>query len=146
MGEARLISRLPRYQQVRQKHRLGDDQWHRLQGRYLIFATVLLPDVGREIARHIHYYALLRCAEVACAVERWRLVHADALPPTLDALVPQFLAAVPEDPMDGKPLKFRPRPKGFVVYSIGEDGTDDGGTEFTPGKTNPWDYTFVVER
>jgi hypothetical protein len=148
LSQARQIARLPWYQRVREMQLLGEDQFDRLQGRYLIFATDLLPNARRLMRNDIGQYAVLRCAEVACAVERWRLAHAGALPPSLDALVPQFLAAVPEDPMDGKALKFRPRPKGFVVYSIGEDGTDDGGKGPPHGTGGPghWDYTFVVER
>ncbi len=32
------------------------------------------------------------------------------------------------DPFDGRPLRYRVEGQGFVVYSVGEDGTDDGGT------------------
>ena len=51
--------------------------------------------------------------------------------------------------MDGHPLKFRKLPVGYVVYSIGEDSTDDGGVSFTNRPRNSkggWDYTFTVGR
>jgi hypothetical protein len=137
---------LPATRRRIEAERLNQQVEQQLRSHFLLFARMLIPSLERAEPKAARQYAVLRCAEVACAVERWRLAHAGALPPSLDALVPQFLAAVPEDPMDGKPLKFRPRRLGFVVYSIGEDGTDDGGTEHTPGKTNRWDYTFVVER
>jgi hypothetical protein len=58
-----------------------------------------------------------------------------------------FLASVPADPFDAKPLRFRHRPIGFVVYSIGVDGTDDGGAERPrKGRLKNYDRTFVVER
>jgi len=42
--------------------------------------------------------------------------------PIADALVPGQLSAVPADPFDGKPLRFKRLTKGYVIYSIGKDG------------------------
>jgi hypothetical protein len=55
---------------------------------------------------------------------------ANQLPPTLDALVPNYLAAVPADPMapPNTPLRYKPAPAGPIVYGIGDDATDDGGS------------------
>lgn len=118
----------------------------RFRSQFIPIAKMMLPALFKVEAKATRQYSTFRCAEVACAVERWRLAHGGALPESLDALVPAFLASVPEDPMDGKPLKFKARPRGFVVYSIGEDGTDDGGTPRIPGSSKHWDYTFVVDR
>ena len=41
--------------------------------------------------------------------------------------MPEYLAAVPNDPEDGAPLRFKRQPDGVIVYWIGPDGTDDGG-------------------
>ncbi|HTH47788.1 MAG TPA: hypothetical protein VMB21_09780 [Candidatus Limnocylindria bacterium] len=102
------------------------------------------------LSKEIHSVATFRCAQTAMAVERWRLAHDGSLPRSLDSLVPEYLTAVPEDPVDGQPLKFRPLSPGYVVYSIGEDGRDDGGRErpspFTRMKGKGWDYTFTVAR
>ena len=50
------------------------------------------------------------------------------LPPDLNALVPRFLTAVPLDPMDGRPLRYRTSATNtFVLYSVGLDGLDDNG-------------------
>ena len=68
-----------------------------------------------------------RASRIAVAVARYRLAHAGALPSRLDDLVPQFLAAVPPDPLSDGPMKFRPETGAFVVYSVGSDGTDDNG-------------------
>jgi hypothetical protein len=48
------------------------------------------------------------------------------LPQTLTGLVPHYLDAVPLDDFDGKPMRYDPQKK--VIYSIGEDLSDDGGT------------------
>lgn len=51
-------------------------------------------------------------------------------PETLDELVPDDLDSIPIDTYDGKPLKYRFDPDGPVVYSIFENGTDDGGVDW----------------
>ena len=57
---------------------------------------------------------------------------------------------MPLDPFDGSPLRYKLFSKGYVVYSIGPDGHDDGGKE-PPTKRRstarvPEDITFTVER
>jgi hypothetical protein len=69
---------------------------------------------------------LLRCAVVALAVERYRVVH-NRWPDSLDSLVPQFLAKVPLDPYDAKPLRYRRLEDGVVIFALGPDGKDYGG-------------------
>jgi hypothetical protein len=50
------------------------------------------------------------------------------LPESLDALTPEFLSAVPLDYMDGKSMSYHLNGDGgFTLYSVGEDGKDDGG-------------------
>ena len=46
---------------------------------------------------------------------------------TIEALVPQYMAAVPKDPFDGKPLRLAQTDQGIVIYSVDEDEKDDGG-------------------
>ena len=59
-------------------------------------------------------------ALLAIAAARWRLVHGDAMPPSLEALVPQFLDAVPVDPYskDGSPFQYDPETG--VAWSVGD--------------------------
>jgi len=69
--------------------------------------------------------SLLVCA---LALQRYKLKHG-SFPDTLDALAPEFARNTPLDPIDGKPLHYRLNPDGtFVLYSIGENGVDDGGS------------------
>ncbi len=63
----------------------------------------------------------------AIGLKRYSLQHG-RFPESLTALVPEFLSAVPVDYMDGKPIKYRLNADGsFTLYSVGEDGKDDGG-------------------
>jgi len=67
-------------------------------------------------------------AGVACALERYRLAHGQ-YPETLDALAPQFLEKLPHDIVNGQPLHYRRTDDGkFILYSIGWNEKDDGGT------------------
>ena len=65
-------------------------------------------------------------AQAAVAIERWRLAHPGRLPDTLAELVPAYLAAVPLDPYDGQPVRYKKLPVGYVVYSVGMGWTDQG--------------------
>lgn len=68
----------------------------------------------------------------AIALKRCQLAQGK-YPPDLKSLAPEFLATVPRDPVDGKPLRYRLKADGtFLLYSIGLDGKDDGGDPTNP--------------
>lgn len=52
------------------------------------------------------------------------------LPATLAELVPAYLTAVPRDPYDGKPFRYVPEKR--LVYAVGMDLKDSGGTKAPP--------------
>jgi hypothetical protein len=63
----------------------------------------------------------------AIALKRYELLH-HQFPTTLEELTPELLKAVPIDCMDGQPLRYRRNADGtFLLYSVGENGVDDGG-------------------
>lgn len=70
--------------------------------------------------------ARLHTMRAALALDQYAQVHG-AFPETLDALVPDFLDAVPEDPQTGAPLIYRLEDKGCIVYAFGFNGVDDDG-------------------
>jgi hypothetical protein len=50
---------------------------------------------------------------------------------------------LPIDPFTGRPLKYRRIPDGFVIYSLGESGRDDGGQIPRPGTlARDWKAVF----
>jgi type II secretory pathway pseudopilin PulG len=116
--------------------------------RYLISGLVL-PALSRSMGREIESLARLRLAQAALAIERFRLANG-RLPKELNELIPSFLPVVPTDPFDGAQLRYKQRPKGYVVYSVGADGRDDDGTEAPTGPSRnasaPQDITIAVER
>lgn len=70
--------------------------------------------------------ARLRCSTVALALTRfWK--REKRLPESLEELKPAFLSEIPLDPFSNTTIGYRRQGRGFVVYSIGYDGVDDGG-------------------
>jgi len=116
-----------------------------------IFVHSLMPVLSRVTTIELRAVAHLRAARVGLAIQRYRLA-AGMLPDTLADLVPAYLGDVPKDPFDGNELRYEKRDAGFVIYSVGEDLSDDGGVERPPrnkrrGQNQPnWDVTFIVER
>jgi hypothetical protein len=91
------------------------------------FATEGFPINDNEIRRAICAQAQQRMAVTAIAIHRYRL-QTGKFPDELATLVPKFLPALPRDDMDGKTLRYKLRPDGgFLLYSVGLDGKDDGG-------------------
>ena len=108
---------------------------------------VLLSPGGRGafsglLMGHVESRARSEAARAALAVERYRLSEG-TLPESLTDLVPRFLEGVPADPYAGGPMLYESRAGGFVVYSVGLDGRDDGGRE-TPEEK--YDVTFTIKR
>lgn len=112
-----------------------------------IFSGLMLGSSEKVPVRFASLEARRRAAVTAVAVLRHRLAHAGALPERLEDLVPQHLVAVPADPFDGQPLRYRRLNPGFVVYSTGADLEDNDGLERTAKKSDKiFDETFVVGR
>lgn len=79
----------------------------------------------------------------AIAMKRFELQDGKK-PSSLDALIPEFLAALPMDFMDGHPLRYRLNSDGtYALYSVGDNLIDDGGISI-PGSARtgalkpPW--------
>jgi hypothetical protein len=78
-----------------------------------------------------------KLAITAIALKRFQVAH-QKFPADLKELTPSYLASIPIDPMDGKPLRYRPNSDGtFLLYSVGEDGVDDGGDSTIPKSVQP---------
>lgn len=67
-------------------------------------------------------------SRVALALTAFRVDHG-RYPDRLDELVPQWIESVPDDFATGKTLNYDVLNNGFLLYSIGWDGEDDGGVD-----------------
>jgi hypothetical protein len=106
-----------------------------------VVCTMLLPGLGKITSREAAGLARLRLAQTAVALERFRAAN-NHYPDSLNELAPKFLAAVPSDPFDGQPLRYRKSVEGYLLYSVGPDLKDDSGAR-KPGSD---DLSFVVVR
>lgn len=95
---------------------------------YTFFTRILMPALSKKaVRRSARMQTNVDAARVALALERYRLANS-ALPDTLDTLVPRFISGIPNDLIDGKPLRYRRNPDGsYILYSVGWNQTDDGG-------------------
>jgi hypothetical protein len=103
---------------------------------YAIYALLQFPNwheffgdmaLSTAVRKTLQIETERRVVITAIALKRFQLKHGK-WPDALNELVPEFLPSVPIDPYDGKPLKYHPNTDGtFLLYSIGEDGVDDGG-------------------
>jgi hypothetical protein len=102
------------------------EEWIALRGQLprmakerMEFMVRYATELGRDEAK-------FRCAVAAVAAEQFRRAKG-RWPATPGELVPQYLTAVPRDPFDRQPLKLARWSDGIVIYSVGEDGKDNGG-------------------
>jgi hypothetical protein len=51
-------------------------------------------------------------------------------PAKLDELSPKYIEQIPDDLFSGKPLNYRLDGNGYLLYSVGQNGIDDGGRTF----------------
>jgi hypothetical protein len=84
--------------------------------------------------RKVHYAAdrteqIDRNLHVALAMAAYRKAEG-RYPAKLADLAPKYLAAVPGDVFSGKELIYKPSENGYLFYSVGANGKDDGGQWF----------------
>jgi len=109
-------------------------------------AQMIAPNWTRAVDVATEADVLVEATRAAFYVERFRLAHG-RVPESLDALVPALVPSAPVDPLSGQPLRVKSRAPGYVVYSVGLDGQDDGGLEKSAtGTATNYDLTVIVER
>lgn len=104
-----------------------------------ILTRFLYPSLVRIRSVAQQHDAKVALSMLACAVELYRHEHAK-LPDELSALVPSFLAELPEDPYGDGGIKYERLSDGYKLYSVSRDGEDDGGK--SPGPSRELDDTL----
>jgi hypothetical protein len=101
-----------------------------------ILVALLVPAVNAVLHAECRNEASLAATRLVVACRRFEIDHGEP-PATLGALVPKYLDAVPRDPYDGKPFRYdRER---AIVYSVGKDLIDSGGSDELPTGKMPED-------
>ncbi len=87
---------------------------------------LLLPALDKMLDAVDRNEQMLRNVQVALALSAYRADH-KAYPTRLDALLPTYLDAIPNDIFSRQPLIYRLQNQGYLLYSVGQNGMDDGG-------------------
>ncbi len=98
----------------------GQTDFHSMMSESIVTLGGVVRKVMRvEVAKQMTVAAI--------ALKRYQLKYGN-YPPDLNSLVPEFVPTIPLDPVDGQPLRYRRNADGtFLLYSVGENGMDDGG-------------------
>ncbi len=103
---------------------LDADMERRRQG---VLTELFAPALSSVLTTRSKSHAKHRAAEVLLAATRARLVRGE-LPGAAEAIVPEFMTAIPRDPfLEDSPLIVKINDDGWLVYSVGPNGKDDGG-------------------
>jgi hypothetical protein len=95
------------------------------------------PNFVKACQRTALFQTKVDQANIACALERYHLARGE-YPENLNALVPQFIEAIPGDVIGARPPHYRRAADGtFLLYSTGWSGRDSGGVA-KPGNEGDW--------
>jgi hypothetical protein len=113
-----------------------------------ILAELWMPTLDIPLYEKCKLECNVSATRILVALNAYQKME-DRLPDTLQALVPVYLPAVPNDPFDGKPFRYSPALR--IVYSVGKDLKDSGGSSLVPpdklaGFSSPdrWDTEDAV--
>lgn len=101
---------------------------------------ILMPAMGKAVQTTIQVESHIAGTRILIALARYRLAHGREVE-TLDALVPDFLPALPIDTISGEEWVYTRLPtpdshgRTFLLYSAGGDGIDNGGVHETVAGT-----------
>jgi hypothetical protein len=115
-----------------------------LKGR--MKSRMILSGLASAMSKEGESIARLRLGAAMFAIERFRAAHDDRLPGRLEELVPAYLASVPVDPFDGKPIRYKPSAQGYTLHSIGRDLRDDDAKPQARGRSGAYAEQDVVLR
>jgi hypothetical protein len=89
-----------------------------------ILGTLLAPGLGAAYSAHSRNLANVRSLRIASALARYRQEHGREAS-GLDELALPREATI--DPFSGEPLKVKHTDDGWIIYSVMQNGVDDGG-------------------
>ena len=97
---------------------------HRMVGMLLAFSAPPIGEQLYELQQRGRVQRDIALIQIALA---WYKAERKTYPKTLDVLKPKYLARIPLDRFTDKPLVYRIEGDGYVLYSVGANGKDDGG-------------------
>ena len=96
-----------------------------------VFASAVIGLLGPHpafgLSRQNHANTTLELTRLAAALAVYRAEQGQ-YPDKLDDLLPEVLATLPVDSYNAKPFVYKRDGEGYFLYSVGENGVDDGGS------------------
>jgi hypothetical protein len=123
-------------------------------GPYGWMSKAATPNFAKALEALARNQTFVNQARIVCALERSRLARGQ-YPESLPELAPRFIEQLPVDVINGGPMKYRRANDGkFLLYSVGWNEMDDGGTPTltrdTPAKPDlrqgDWVWRYPVEK
>ena len=123
--------------EIKAQHDALEKEFDKPLGKYRhLFSAVAIPNFSRAFEVAIQRETERRMTITAIVLKRFHLRNGHH-PAALAELAPQFLAAELMDPWGGRPFHYYSNADGtFTLYSVGEDGRDDGGDPTSAKSTN----------
>jgi len=87
---------------------------------------VVLPNVANATRADVDARQRQDVLQLALALA-WRHAETGEYPTSLDELVPRYIERIPIDRFTNEPLVYRLQEDGYLLYGVGENGTDDQG-------------------
>ena len=141
-----LIHADARQVEVQAGFELNDRLPARLQNPLLVLARLVIPMTGPVFKNVARAQAEQNMAIIACALERWALAHGGGYPDSPTALVPEFLAKLPTDPVNGQPLGYRRTDDGrYALWSAGARIHPDKDVGTAPPPQN-YDWVWSYQK
>ena len=123
----------PQYMPLSQhQENLLNRQTKIIPGVQYSLVDIMMPALGAALNRSFQAHMDLDAALTMLAIEIYTIDH-NQLPESLADLTPTYLPSIPKDLHNpGHPLIYKPintpDSTGYIVYSVGADADDDGGT------------------
>jgi hypothetical protein len=145
MQHMRELAQQPYYKVLPEWKRILDDARSPSGPRHGILSANALGALASTMHTLAETQAMQASTAVGLAATRYRLAHNNQYPDSAQALVPEFLDAVPLDPFDGQPIRYKKAGETLTIYSIGSDLTDNGG-QVVQSKNGPApDTGFILK-
>lgn len=110
----------------------GNMGWFWSSAQSVLMRSTLQHTRATTRTSHRRAQAELRLLRTDVALELFKRKNGN-YPTNISELVPEFMEAAPVDPFGGKPLVYRALTNSYLLYSVGANEKDDGGTPSPQG-------------
>jgi hypothetical protein len=115
----------------------ADKKARQMRSRLNVVTSMLVPALGRVKERYWETVAQMRITRAGLALLQEKQAQG-ALPQTFEGVSTKNL----DDPFSKELLHYKPQGQGFIVYSVGPDEKDNGGSPKQKKQKTDWDIVW----